>query len=602
MEETLTLARVIENINYVYGEKLVKALLVFVLLEIVALLIAIKKKPEWIKYIKGTVLVIATVSSLILLSRSRIQESFKKIELNNTTCSFQGVYDDHGPDHLTWADEKIYEQHYMDTYNKASEGIWDCDLSVVCKETTTRYLFQIVACVIVFLVGFAITRCAFKGDRELLSAALGIPVGAAVVVTMTLSFIVLHIPYHWSTVTVALLLVLGGTIWISTRNGLRINRYSLIGAIAGIAVIVLSAFLKFYKLAGDARWQMLYAKDLVTYHHLMEEFYQVATYGFLGTSLHAFGIIFGGDMLYAYFTVIGISAVAIIVSVTAVLLEEKRGERWVYISLGLGILFLLINFDYLYYLRWVLSNCTIGVCLLAMVALLKLYLEKDYDVTLLIALLSFVVITTRIEGVCYVVLFLSIPFARTGLLKKINIIVGAEIIVWQLVQFVLTTGVGQDGWTPVTGVALSFAGALIIAEPFLIKIRFIERVMSHYKTIYVVLLLAIIGFGFAYDTAMATDNFAIFLSHFTTSKNSNSFVLWNFILLMFPLAVADSRQEENSCLIFVICYILMVFGISIFRTGNPLHTGTSDSFRRVLYQIMPLAVWLVSYHAGKCKE
>ena len=45
MEETLTLTRVIENINYVYGQKLTIALFIFVLLEIVALIIISRKKP-----------------------------------------------------------------------------------------------------------------------------------------------------------------------------------------------------------------------------------------------------------------------------------------------------------------------------------------------------------------------------------------------------------------------------------------------------------------------------------------------------------------------------------------------------------------------------
>lgn len=602
MEETLTLSRVIENINYVYGEKLVEAMLLLVLLETVALIVIYKKKPEWIKILKIGILVFSTLIGITLLSRSKIQEGYEKLRLNDTTCAFQEIYDAHGPDHMTWADTIIYEQHYYLTYGEKIEGYEDYDLSVVCDESLSRDFLQILACVIVFTLGFLITRAAFKGENELLAASLAAPVGAATLVVMTLLFIIFHIPYNGVSVGLFLLVTAALFIWYSLKTKLSVNKYTVIAETLGIMFVVTATFLKFYKLAGDARWQMLYARDLVTYHYLQEAFYQVATYGFLGTSLHAFGILLGGDMFYAYFTIIGISAIFIIIAANLVLVKDEK-EKWLsFVFLGIGLFFLISNFDYLYYLEWLLSNCAVGVCILGIAVLTHLNLCKGKDVTLLISILSLVVITTRIEGVCYVVLLLSVPFVRKGSLKKTNIIVGCEIIIWQIIQFILTTGVGQDGWTPTTGIALVMAGAILIAEPFLNRIRFVEKVMKHYSFIYLILLLAIIIFGFLYDSNMASDNFTVFVSHFSVSKNSNSLAFWGFILVLLPLAVSNAIYERNSFLLIFGFYVLMVFGISIFRTGNPLHTGTSDSFRRVLSQIMPLAIWLVSDNAGKCRK
>ena len=601
MEETLTLARVIENINYVYGEKLVKALFLFVLLEIVALVFITKKKPEWIKYLKLIVLGIATVTSLVMLSRSKVQEGFSKLELNNTTCAFKEIYDNHGPDHMTWADEIIYEQHYSMAYGVKSDSNKEYNLAVICEESISRNVLQTIACVVPMLIGFFIARCVIKKEHIILRAALSVPIGASVLVAITLFLIVFHIPYCWSTVLLLIALVLGAIIWCSYKNKLPIEKQEIVVLGVFILLAVLATQLKFYRLAGDARWQMLYARDLVTHHYLMEEFFQVATYGFLGTSLHAFGILLGGDMLYSYFLLIGLSAIAIIVSTTYVLSKDQSEKIVVYAFMLIGIVFLVTNFDYLYYTEWILSNGAVGVCILSIVALSYLHIEKGTDVTLMIALLSFAVITTRIEGVCYVVLLLSVPFKRVGELKKTNIIVGCEIIIWQIVQFVLSTGVGQDGWTKSTGVALSLVGIILMIEPYLINFKIIEKIMLHYKIVYGVLFVFILFLGFVHDETMTLDNFVVFLSHFTVSKNSNSFALWGFILVLLPIAIRGALQEKDSILLVPIFYILLVLGISLFRTGNPLHTGTSDSFRRVLCQVMPLTVWLVTYYAGKSK-
>lgn len=601
MEETLTLSRVIENINYVYGEKLVKALLLFVLLEIVALVFISKKKPEWMKYWKLVVLAVATVTSLLFLSRSRIQEGYSKIELNDTSCAFKEVYDEHGVDHRTRVDGLIYDWHYMQKYGAVMDSHEDMDESVICEESVSRYFMQFLACSIVFLVGTLVSRCVFKEKKEFLSSALAVPIGMSVFVVATLFLIIFNVPYTWVSMAIILLFIAIIGIYYSVKNKITINKYTVICTAIWLAIIALSTVLKFYRLAGDARWQVLYARDLAAYHHLQEPFFSVTTYGFLGISLHAFSTLFGCDMLYAYFLVTGISAIAIIFATTRELLDDKS-QKLTYVFMSIGALFLITNFDYLYYLEWILSNCGVGVCLLAVTALTYLYLEKNIESTLLIALLSFVVITTRIEGVCYAVLLLSIPFIREGLLKKTNIIIGTEIIAWQIVQFFLSDGVGQDGWTRTTGVALSLVGAILIAEPYLVKIKLIEKIMKHYWIVYTVLLLCVITFGLAYDKVMTMDNFNIFLSHFTVSKNSNSLALWGFILGILPLAVMGGVKEKNAMLSVFMLYILMVFGISIFRTGNPLHTGTSDSFRRVLSQIMPLAVWLTCLYAGKNNE
>lgn len=602
MEEALTFTRVIENINYVYGERLVKFLLLLVLLETVALIVISKKRIQWIKYFKIIVLVIATFIGITFLSRARIQDSYSKIGLNDTTCAFKEVYDDHGQKNMSWADYLIYGQHYADKYGTDYIDDGNLDLSVICEESGLRDFSQIVACFVIFSVGFIIARCKLNGKNEIFAASLAPIVGAAVIVAMTILFIVFRIPYHWSTVGIFLVALTAFFIWYSIRNRLSIKKGTVTSTLIGLVLIVLSTLMKFYKLAGDARWQQLYAVDLVEHKHLMEEFYQVATYGFLGTGLHAFGNLFGNDMLYAYFLLIGLSAILMLFLGTLILVERDDNRRIVFLFLGLGTFFLLTNFDYLFYLSWILSNCSVGVCILAIVALTYLNLKKETDVTLLIALLSMVVITTRIEGVCYVALLMSVPFNREGALKKVNFAVGFEIVVWQIVQFILTTGVGQDGWTPVKGIGLLLVGIIVMAEPYLLKIKLVDGLVKYYRIAYVVILLCVIGIGFIYDPTMASDNFTVFLSHFTVSKNSNSLALWAFLLLLLPLAVRNCVREKDNLLIVVLCYILMVFGISIFRTGNPLHTGTGDSFRRVLCQIMPLAMWLVTYYAGKNDE
>ena len=601
MEETLTLARVIENINYVYGEKLVKALFLFVLLEIVALVFITKKKPEWMKYLKMVVLCVATMFSLMMLFRSRIQEGYRKIELNDTTCAFQEVYDAHGEEHRTMVDTQIYDWHYSEKYDEMPDTYEQFDLTVACTESAGRNFIQMLACSVIFLMGFFAVRCALGGRYENLSFALAAPFGASILVAITLLLIVLNIPYNRVSIFIFIALIIGLVAWITVKKQLSIKKTSVIYIITGLATIVASTILKFYRLAGDARWQVLYARDLAHYHHLQEPFFSVTTYGFFGISLHAFGTLFNVDMLYAYFLLIGLSAIATVIAVTSILLEGKR-KMMTYPFLGMGILLLITNFDYLYYLEWILSNCAVGVCLLAIMALTYLNIKKGTEVTSLIALFSFVVITTRIEGVCYVVLLLSIPFVRTGSLKKVNVIVGGEVIGWQVVQAFLSTGVGQDGWTPLKGVALSMAGLLLILEPYIIKVDLFKKIMKHYNVVYAILLICIIGLGLAYDRTMAIDNIIIFLSHFTVSKNSNSLAFWSFVVLLFPLAIYYGNKEKDNCMTAFILYILMAFGISIFRTGNPLHTGTSDSFRRILYQIMPLALWTVTYYAGGDSE
>lgn len=610
MEETLTFARVIENINYVYGEKLVKAILLFFVIEVFVYTFLLCKKPDMIKKFRIVIFSIAIAISAILAWRAHPYVAYDKFQCSDTICSAKYILNQKDYDKFNWADSNIYRYHYykqhpdelsgedFETKFGSGKSHLELDESVLCEDKGIDYAKQSLACFLIYAVGFFLVKCVLLDKNKLFAGFLAVPIGASVIVALTVSFLIFHIKYSFVSFFCGLLLVSLGIYLFLKHKHVRWDRSVTVTLLIALIVIVLATYVRFYQFSGDSRWQLIFAMNLLDEGLFSKwSFAQATTFGFFGISLHALALLFGTDYLYAYYLIMGLAGVGIFLSSAYLFSDEFEKKKTVFLYL-VGLVILLFNFDFEYYSFSVLSNASMGVCMLAIVVLTLFEIKYKKNVSLLLALISFVLLTTRIEGVCYVVLFMGIPFEREMGLKQATIISGVEIIIWQIAQFFYSDGSGVDGWTPTMGVALMFVGLLLIAEPYLVKFELFRKIGRYYKVMYIVGLLAIICFGFYYDMIMASDNFVVFLSHIAVSKYSNSLSIWVFLLYLLPFAIVSSLKEENSILIIIFAYFLMVFGISIFRTGNPLNTEISDSFRRIICQMMFMAVWLILYYAG----
>lgn len=585
----------------VYGRATIFSLLLFVLIEIVAFLYIWKNRKYEIVVVKRIVIVSGFLLSIILFFAAMHNSDYHKVFTRGSVCSLEKTFDelkDGSSDELCEAMRLVYQEHYLKKYGEPMDGSEGYDETVMCDDSLVHSCRQTLLCLFVVLFGYAFSRATLKINESFLPLCLAAPMGVGIVVIIFILNLLVGFQLTRATLIVISTLM---AVLLLACNHLRIkkiSRYDIVSVILIALFSVGATIIKWFKFAGDCQIQLNNAVLYLKEGGLGTQFTEASTFGFLGTALHSVALLIGEDYFYSIYIVVSISVLGLMwISLKEFMGNEVRSFDAILIILP-SLITLLLNFDYECYNIWILSNSSIAVYLCIIVICTFLAEIKDMDTSWIIVVASFSVIITRVEGVCYVLLFLLIPLCRVANLKKANILVGVEIIIWELAQALHYSGsIGGESWDIKKGLAFSTAALLLVLWQFVSEkdIIIVKWINHYYYLFYIIGLVGIILYAFCSDMGFSIETSKVFLSHLMVSRYSNSLGYFSFMIMLSPLLFINKSENLKQGLTFIIGYFLLVFGVALFRVNNPFHIQISDSLRRMIFQGMPFTTWVMVY-------
>lgn len=592
-----------QKILDVYGKKPLVMVLVFVLLEIVGIIIISHRFSQYISVTKRIVVIFAFLLSFCLFLHAIPNADYHKVIRKGSVCSIEkelidikGEPDKRLPESLG----VIYQQHYFEKYGKKADLCEEYDYSVICEDSLQHYAKQALLCFVVLVLGYLFTRAVLRCEDCVMNTLLASHMGVGMVVFLFMISMICQL--HIKEVSVLMVVMILMSLLILWNKRLKINVTKK--DIFAIGVLLLASvgasLFKWFKFAGDCIIQLENAVAFLNAGTLGESFTLASTFGFFGTALHGVAIVVGEDYFYSIYLILNVSSVGVAVYALKKLCDttHKKNKVYFFIVVVSNFCVLLLNFDFENYCVWILSNAPIAGYLLIIVVCSFLMKKNNYEMSWIVAVASFTIMVTRVEGVCYVILFLLIPLERRGELKKSSIIVGSEIIIWQIVQFCFYNGsIGGTSWSPKRGLAFSTIAVFLIAFQFIEsnRAKIVEYMKKYYIYFFLVALLLVIVYAFCANREFALETSRIFIAHLSVSRYSNSLAYWLYFIMITPLLIIDKPEEIEMGLAFVLGYYLLIFGISLFRVGLPFHVQISDSLRRMMFQGQMFFTFIVSY-------
>lgn len=474
-----------------------------------------------------------------------------------------------------------------------------------------RELKQIMVMLMLFLIGGTISLPLWGKEYPYLSFFLGLPVGAAIWCVCGVVLMMFNIPYNLFTALGCIVPLIG--IWLfRKRTVLRELNWPAVFDFIILAVVVV-VFLAYYKAcytSSDSLMKCSYGHRLAYYGSVRDILGEVAPYGILEPMIMSIGYLVQCDALYTFYPLMAICGLGIMC--TGLYYISNKKEMYISIAiLGMGIILLLTNYDFVMGAIVMLAHGPIAVYTLILIMFIAMKMQIDISGFEWIAVLAAtVILLTRVEGAIYVLLFLAAALGIENVYLKmyrVNISVAGVIIVWNVFQ-IIAIGFNSDPifWTPERGVLLIVGAILVLIATWFIKRQWLlaAYVRKHYFLFLLgAICVGIVGVTVLGARSIASINFPIFLSYFSNNDKMNDRInagaFWTFVLLLCPIILKTKNIFAKYSFTVVAGYLLLVYAVCLFREEIPLHYGYFDSGRRTLVQIMPAAIWSFAYSAGE---
>lgn len=496
--------------------------------------------------------------------------------------------------------EKLFNDLNAGNY----EGDYLHDELVMCsahevfsKIRGERDIYQVIILFFMFIIGFLISKVIFGGDDDYLSACMAIPVFSSVYSTLTIVSILLGLQINRLFTILVVLLILCIAVWMMIKTKTRFDiKRTVVCGVAAILIITILVNCKMWIMATDGYVKTYNAVLMAEYSLSRTELLSFIPWGMFDSIINNIAWIFNVDFLYAIYPIWRISSLGIVVC-----LQKKymKKTKFTMSFLVAAFLLLITNMDIILHTFFIMTNGMIGCMILLLIVAIILRVEKGYCTDIIIYSTLMVIITSRVEGACYIclifALFCGLKSYRKSC-KVVNTVSAIEILVWEG-GLMLFCDENSVFWDPKKGTMLMLAGFALIVLPYVLEIpiKALDYIKKYYYWISVGLLsvcsLFILFFGpeSAYSTAQ---NYA---KHFATSFISNSGAFWGFALLMVPFAFIKKTKKKGLVLAIVVDYLLLTYMIFSFRQDGPVHIWVNDSCRRVLQQIMPTTLFAIIY-------
>lgn len=522
---------------------------------------------------------------------------------------------------VSWEDKYIFCPEELFQKAMASSGGTDIfyggsdwDVAKLAGAMPWREVKQILAMLLLFLVGCAVSLPIWGKDYPWLSFFLSLPMGTAVWCVCGMVFMICNIPYNLLSMTGCILVL--AAIWLFRKRSVlrEMNWQAFLNfVLAAVTVAVLFAYYKACYTSADSLSKCEYAFRLARFGSVRDILGQVAPYGMLEPIIMSIGYLLKCDALYVFYPLMAICGIGIMITGLYYINGKKDNDMSMAV-LGAGLLLLFTNFDFVMSFITMLAQGPTAVYTLTL--LMSVVMKKKMNMPGFewIAVISATMISlTRVEGAVYVLFFLTVALGiedESLRLDKVNVLTAGVIVVWNVAQLIL---IGRNSnpmfWNPGRGMILIAGSAAVLAVTWLVRRRWvwIDYVKKHYFS----LLLAGVCLGTVVavifmERETASINLPPYLSHFSNNSRMNDRInagaFWSYVLLLAPIAMRDGDRLKKYVVTTIGGYLVLLYFVCLFRFGAYLHYGQFDSARRTLVQIMPAAVWLLAYSIGNREE
>jgi len=465
---------------------------------------------------------------------------------------------------------------------------------------------QIIAMAVFLLLGLMIALPLWGEKYPALAFFMGFPMGTVFWSFCGMLLMVLNIPYNSYTICGSIVLLMG--IWLYKKRASfgRLDRSLLLHfALISLCVITLLIYAKICSVSVDTHVKAYMGYRLAKFGSLREVLPEATPYGMIEPIVASVGFLFGFDYPYAFYPLTGISGIGILFAGIYYLYQKNGKSYESMLALGMGMLLLLSNYDFLLSIFYGLAQGPTAVYTLIVIVFITLKKQLDlpgFSYAVIVAATAITLI--RVEGAAYTLFLLAASLGMEDDRLKMKKILASEagiIIFWNIYQWIFW---GRGGanifWTPEKGIILisGSIAAIFLAVVFDKQWMIIQFLKRNY---YLLLMTAITGgaafFSVFLKRGMASTNFPVYLSHFSNSaeNDTNSAAFWIFFLLMCPVLLSMRNRIAAYSVTVVAGYLILIYFICLFRGDLPLRLGYSDSARRTIVHIMSSAVWLLAY-------
>lgn len=478
---------------------------------------------------------------------------------------------------------------------------------LACSSKVDNRTKQVIFLVIVFTIGYWVASLSLGEEYGLLSFFTGPSIGCAIAVfSRGLQFILAAPNFLWIIINIAIVSFFIIRQIIVQKSAVKRVRNILSVIVAYSACVFAVVALQIVQFSPDSYNHIIFGRILSRFNSLMnmnKQWNEMVSFGLFGSLIHSIGCVVGVNSLYAIYPIVSISGIGALVAIYYYIFKTKNGCANLWVIL-LGGCLILVNVDYLYNSVSALHNGIVSTYFVMFIGLLILRDRTEVDKGKMLIILAASIITiTRVEGACFVVAILFV-YTNSITLREMNSSilcgVGIFIILFQIMSIYLNYGMDSTLFVSAQkSVFLALAGLGLVVMNFLLKNEKLLNIKAKYQILICILMsLGLMIYMLLYYPQSTLNNIFVFLCHFGLSDYSNSSAIWGYIIVVSLVSIFTNRgvliEKDKILLEIIVLYLMLVMDIVVFRVEQPLHVGLSDSCRRIILQIMPTAVLLIS--------
>ena len=548
--------------------------------------------------------------SLVEEQTRYIKKDSRKYILDRTWKNAEKIIATDVEGSVYFVSEDLFTDILNNNYEKDLLSSKEMDLSGVEYMNSQRgehSINQIILLLVFFIIGFIPCTILFKGRMRALSIFLSFPVGISIATIVGVIFIIFGIPYRRISLLIACVLVFALEMFFALKKREDFDLLVAAKSLCAAAVLdIIVVELKLFKFCTDSAHKMWCAYVLAEGKASKGDLLAMCLpWGMLEPIVHAIGWRFKSDIVYGIYLGTFICSIGIIVSAAYYLAKKENKTAVVILSIICAAIYASNNDAFIIGI-WAHGNGPTGCMILSMLITVYVSLEKKLPTKWLATMLGFTVIVTRVEGGIYVSLLLLLLCGISNSKEngekfiRFNIIVSIEIMLWQVLNIVITTGhiaeENEEYWTPEKAILLLIvSGMTIILTAFMNSEHKVVKIVraNYYKFAMGVGILAVVAM-YIINTDVAYDTAKVFIRHFATSRMSNSGVLWSFTFAILPLLLTCKKKKARFLIAFVADYVMLQFLLYCVRDqADPIHILIGDSCRRTLQQILSTSMAII---------
>lgn len=472
-------------------------------------------------------------------------------------------------------------------------------IAQMSADTNKNKIIQILVLFLLSSLGALLAAVFWGGKNPGLLICSGLPISVFMWCSSCMLFIFTRVKANAWNICLCMVLLSGATIFMGRKRIKEICVINMIKALSiWLCVIVTLVIFGMGYTSYDSICKILLGLRFEQTGYLIDVIGKTYSFGFIDPLMMTVGFLFGGDYFYAFYPLMSIGILGAMLFGFA--LQNPREELKKIMLLA--VVLLLINVDFIVNGFTVWTHISLAMYFLMVGLIVFMDTKKLVSRTdAAIIICFFMIMISRTEGAIYIILFSLLLLGienESFSAKRIVRGTGILIIIWNAILL------SAMGWNYSSNFYSSERGEilLVLASLMLLvneclhtKNAFFQWIKQHITQILTLGLFCIaLLLTFTIKRPIASESFPVFLLHFTGRgvSDSNNGGIWLFIFVIVALLLCEKKKLSMYAVSMIICYILSLYILCLLRTDGVTRVGLSDSFRRLLMQIMPFGIWM----------